>query len=139
MERRERRSSFELIAEGMRRPTARVADVEEERPDPRLTDEEKAALEDAAESLRGDVSPAKLIGPQISKGPGWFAGTRVPDGVDTRQVGMCGEGDSSRRREPGARVKELLEVLLATTDRCAHRAGRSAFAAVYVAWRCDAT
>ena len=79
---RERRSSFELIAEGMRRGSlgARVADVERDRPDPTLTDEERTALQVAVESVRGDVSPAKLIGPQISKGPGWSGGARVPDG-----------------------------------------------------------
>ena len=77
---RERRSSFELIAEGMRRGSSRVADVERDRPDPTLTDEERTALGVAVESVRGDVSPAKLIGPQISKGPGWGTGARVPDG-----------------------------------------------------------
>ena len=78
---RERRSSFELIAEGMRRGSSRVADVERDfRPDPTLTNEERAALQVAVESVRGDVSPAKLIGPQISKGPGWSGGARVPDG-----------------------------------------------------------
>ena len=77
---RERRSSFELIAEGMRRGSSRVADVERPAADPALTDEERAALQVAVESVRGDVSPAKLIGPQISKGPGWNGGARVPDG-----------------------------------------------------------
>ena len=83
---RRRRSSFQLLADAVGATDARVApdDADARRrdaPDPTLTDDERAALEEAAESMRGELTKAKLIGPDLGSGGGkWGGGARAPDG-----------------------------------------------------------
>ena len=50
-------------------------------PDPTLTDDERAALEEAIDSMRGELTKAKLVGPDLgSSGSKWAVGARAPDG-----------------------------------------------------------
>ena len=81
-----RRSSFELIADAVSAGSARVSAEDpgarrRDAPDPTLTAEERAALEEATESARGDLIKAKPIGPDLGSAQGkWAAGARAPDG-----------------------------------------------------------
>ena len=81
-----RRSSFQILADAVGATDARVVpeDADARRrdaPDPTLTDDERAALEEAAESMRGELTKAKLIGPDLgSSGGKWGRGARAPDG-----------------------------------------------------------
>ena len=81
-----RRSSFQLLADAVGATEARVAPDDtaarrRDAPDPTLTDDERAALEEAVESMRGELTKAKLIGPDLgSSGSKWACGARAPDG-----------------------------------------------------------
>ena len=76
--------SLELVTDAVHTTDVQVASDETEAsrrdaPDPMLTDDERAALEEAAESMRGGLTKVKLIGPDL--GPsGWAGGARTPDG-----------------------------------------------------------
>ena len=81
-----RRSSFQLLADAVGVPDAWVApdDAEARRrdaPDPTLTDDERAALEEATESMRGELTKAKHIGRELgSTSAKWGGGARTLDG-----------------------------------------------------------
>ena len=120
-----RRSSFQLLADAVSATDARVApeDADARRrdaPDPTLTDDERAALEEAAESMRCELTKAKLIGPDLGSGGGtWGGGARAPDGriyyapVTARAV-LCldpATGETSHIGDFGGFAKYLQAVL----------------------------